>query len=193
MSDPPYTVLCKEKVYLCPYLKFLTTIVCYFHISQAIYLTTVFPKPHACREEERLHTLDIRRVLAFYLDRTKPFRSPLRLFVAIAVRMKGLPVSSQIISSSISFFIHLCYDMASVTPLRRVLVHSTRSHKASAAFLAPMPILDLCRAETWSSVPIFTSHYAISQQSRHDARFRHVILQFFIQVVTDPTSRLNCL
>lgn len=50
-------------------------VVSFFHINQAIYFPTRFPKPHRkLKEDKSLHTLDVRRVLAFYLDQTKPFR-----------------------------------------------------------------------------------------------------------------------
>ncbi|XP_074920751.1 immunoglobulin-like and fibronectin type III domain-containing protein 1 [Chelonoidis abingdonii] len=47
--------------------------------------------PHASRREQQLHTLDVRRALAFYVERTKPFRRSPQLFVAVAERMKDPP------------------------------------------------------------------------------------------------------
>lgn len=40
--------------------------------------------------------------------------------------------------------------LTNVKPPDRVLSHSTRSQATSAAFLASMPILDVCKATTWS-------------------------------------------
>lgn len=42
-----------------------------------------------------LHTLDVKRALAFYLNRTKPFRKSSRLFVSLADRSKGSLISNQ--------------------------------------------------------------------------------------------------
>ncbi|KAM7150820.1 chromodomain-helicase-DNA-binding protein 6 [Macrochelys suwanniensis] len=69
---------------------------------------TVFhkDKPHASPREQQLHSLDVRRALAFYIERTKPFRKTTQLFVAVADWMKGLLVSSQRISSRITSCIH---------------------------------------------------------------------------------------
>lgn len=53
-------------------------------------------------------------------------------------------------------------------------------HKAqasSAAFLAQVPIQDICRVVTWSSVHTFLLHYVIIQQARDDAAFGRAVLQ----------------
>lgn len=59
VSDPPYTVFHRDKVYLCTHAKFLTKVVSIFHINEAIYLPTLFLKPHAHRDEERQHSQDV--------------------------------------------------------------------------------------------------------------------------------------
>uniref|UniRef100_A0A8C4YQU8 Dedicator of cytokinesis 7 n=1 Tax=Gopherus evgoodei TaxID=1825980 RepID=A0A8C4YQU8_9SAUR len=97
--DPPYTVFHKDKVQLRPHPAFLPKVVSAFHINQEIFLPVFFPKPHSSGREQQLHSLDVRRALAFYIERTKPFRKSPQLFVAVADRMKGLPISSQRISS----------------------------------------------------------------------------------------------
>ncbi|KAG6939866.1 hypothetical protein G0U57_021849, partial [Chelydra serpentina] len=135
------------------------------------------PKPHASGEECRLHTLDVRRALAFYLDRTKSFRRSLQLFVASAERMKGQPVSTQRLSRWITLCIHTCYELAKVPSPPVVRAHSTRAQASSAAFVAHVPIQDICRAATWSSVHTFTSHYAIVSHARDDAGFGRAVLQ----------------
>ncbi|KAG6926198.1 hypothetical protein G0U57_012695, partial [Chelydra serpentina] len=87
-SEPPYTVQLR------PHPAFLPKVVSAFHINQDIFLLVFYPKPHASPRERELHSLDVRRALAFYIERTKPFRKTTQLFVAVADRMKGLPVSS---------------------------------------------------------------------------------------------------
>ncbi|KAG6936020.1 hypothetical protein G0U57_013534, partial [Chelydra serpentina] len=185
-SEPPYTVFHKDKVQLRPHPAFLSKVVSAFHINQDIFLPVFYPKPHASRKEQQLHSLDVRRALAFYIERTKPFRKSTQLFIAVADRMKGLPVSSQRISSWITSCIRTCYDLAGV-PTMHTTAHSTRAQASSSAFLAHIPIQDICRAATWSSVHTFASHYAIVQHSRDDAAFGSAVLNSAVSQ-SDPAS-----
>uniref|UniRef100_A0A8C3FB52 NADH dehydrogenase [ubiquinone] iron-sulfur protein 6, mitochondrial n=1 Tax=Chrysemys picta bellii TaxID=8478 RepID=A0A8C3FB52_CHRPI len=89
--------------------------------------------------------------------------------------MKGSPVSSQRLSSWITSCIRTCYDLAGVSA-PHLTAHSTRAQASSTAFLAQVPIQDICRAAVWSSVHTFTAHYALVQQSRDDAAFGSVVL-----------------
>ncbi|KAJ1162117.1 hypothetical protein NDU88_002595 [Pleurodeles waltl] len=52
-----------------------------FHLGQNITLPTFFAPPHPSKEEERLHRLDPKRALSFYLDCTKEFWVDDQLFV----------------------------------------------------------------------------------------------------------------
>lgn len=72
-SEPPYTVSCKDKVQLRLHPAFLPKVFSQFHTGQDIYLPVLFSKLHKSEEERRLHALDGRRALAFYVDRTKVF------------------------------------------------------------------------------------------------------------------------
>ncbi|XP_073211168.1 uncharacterized protein [Lepidochelys kempii] len=158
-SEPPYTVFHKDKVQLRPHPKFLPKVVSQLHLGQDICLAVFFPKPHTDPSHCSLHTLDVRRALAFYLERTKPFRKSAQL--SVAERLKGLPVSAQRISSWITSCIRACYGLAGV-PALAVTVHSTRAQATSTVFLAQVPIQEICRAATWSSVHTFTTHYAVN-------------------------------
>ncbi|KAM7164069.1 uncharacterized protein RBU57_008131 [Macrochelys suwanniensis] len=176
LCDPPYTIFHKDKVQLRPHPSFLPKVVSRFHMSQDIFLPVFFPKPHANSREQRLHSLDVRRALAFYIERTRPFHKMPQLFVTVAERMKGALVSSQRIFSWITACIHACYDLAKVSP-PVVTAHSIRAQASSAAFLANVPLQESCRAATWASVHTFTSHYAIIHHSRDDTAFDRAILQ----------------
>ncbi|XP_034648727.1 syntaxin-binding protein 2 [Trachemys scripta elegans] len=79
-SDPPYTVFHKDKVQLQPHPAFLPKVVSAFHVNQDDFLPVFFPKPHALRREQQLHSLDIRRAFAFYIERTKLFRKTSQLW-----------------------------------------------------------------------------------------------------------------
>ncbi|KAG6932311.1 hypothetical protein G0U57_021645 [Chelydra serpentina] len=185
-SEPPYTVFHRDKVQLRPHPAFLPKVVSAFHINQDIFLPVFYPKPHVSRKEQQLHSLDVRRALAFYIERTKPFRKSTQLFIAVADRMKGLPVSSQRISSWITSCIRTCYDLAGV-PTMHPTAHSTRAQASSSAFLAHIPIQEICRAATWSSVHTFASHYAIVQHSRDAATFGSAVLNSAVSQ-SDPAS-----
>lgn len=114
---------------------------------QPLYLPAFCPKPHSNREEEHFQTLDVRRALAFYLDRTRHFRKSSQLFIAVADRIKGESLSTQIIFSWIVSCIHVYYDLVNIIPPSRVTTHLTRLQLSLVAFLAHAPISDICRAQ----------------------------------------------
>lgn len=105
--------------------------------------------------------------------------------MAVVDRLKGTPVSTQRILSWISC---LCYHIASVTLPSSVVAHLMRKHPASKVYLTQVPIQDICRAATWSSVHILASHYAISQRSRYNARFGGVVVQSLVRQTPTPPS-----
>lgn len=92
----------------------------------------MFSKAHG--DEEILHSLDVRKALAFYPDCTKPFRSSAQFFVAVVNRAKGRSVSAQRLSLWISLRICLCDQLANITPPTRVLAHSSRVQFAGGLF-----------------------------------------------------------
>lgn len=109
-------------------------------------------------------------MLAFYLDRTKSFRSSSQQFVIVTDR-----IQSPLKESRYRFPpAYVCYSVAIVTTLA---VPSMRSQASSVAFLAQIPIQDFFRAATWSYS--FASHCAISQQARDHAKFGRVLQSLF--------------
>lgn len=178
-SEPPYTVFYKDKVQLRPHLTFLQKILSQFHANWDIFLPVFFPKPHASNWQWMLHSLDVRQVLAFYIEQTKRFRKSTQLFIAIAEWMRGLLVSSQRISSWIMACIRTCYDLAKI-PALAITAYSMRLQASLAAFLADVPIQDICRAAT-SSIHTFMSYYTITQQARDDLTFGSAVQQSVTQ------------
>lgn len=65
MAGSPYTQFSKDKVTLQPHPKFLSKVSFSFKP-----VSLFFPKPHSSSWEQRLHTLNVRQCLAFYLNRT---------------------------------------------------------------------------------------------------------------------------
>lgn len=90
-SEPSYMVSFKYEVQLCPHPVFFPKVVSQFHSNQAIFLPVFYPKSHANRKEQKLHSLDVRRALAFYIERSKPLQKSTHLFIEVADRMKVFP------------------------------------------------------------------------------------------------------
>lgn len=68
----------------------------YFHLNQSIILLIFFLKPHTQDGEAKLCTLDVKRMLAFYLEQTKQFRRSPKLFIAREKKCKRNAISVQI-------------------------------------------------------------------------------------------------
>nr|XP_025044009.1 uncharacterized protein LOC112546943 [Pelodiscus sinensis] len=175
MSEPPYTVFTKDRVILRPHPTFLPKVCTEFHLNKPIVLPTFFPKLHSSQTDASLHTLDIQRALAFFLERTKPFHKSERL-ISIAERSKGTPVSSQRISKWISTCIIKCHTLGNRPLQRPPQAHSTRATAASTAFLGNVPLRDIYWATTWSSEHTFAKHYAILPQLKSDSAVATAVL-----------------
>lgn len=89
MADPPFAGFHKDKVVLHTHTRFLPKAISDFHRNQSIIVSVFFPKPHTDDGEAKLHTLDVRRALAFYLDRTKQFTQSPKLFISYERKKKG--------------------------------------------------------------------------------------------------------
>lgn len=75
--------------------------------------------------------------------------------------------------------VHLCEVMANVTLPERGAGTFSAISCGLYSVSSSCACTDICRAATQSSsVHTFASHYAISQQSRDDARFGHVLQSF---------------
>lgn len=106
VSDPPYTVFYKDKVYFFPHPKFLTKVALHFHINQPVYLPTFFHEPSdSHKDKERFYSLTVRRALAFSLESTKPFRFSLAAVYGSRRQFEG---SSSLISKNfiMDFLLH---------------------------------------------------------------------------------------
>ncbi|XP_067424353.1 centromere-associated protein E [Emydura macquarii macquarii] len=124
----------------------------------------------AHREERRWHSLDVRRALAFYIERTELFRKSMQLFVAVVDQMKGSPVSTQRISLWITSCIKFRFEQTRVPLLGTIKAHSTRAQASFLAFLERVPLQGICKATAWLLMHAFTSQYAIIQQAREDVQ-----------------------
>nr|XP_008107943.1 PREDICTED: inositol hexakisphosphate kinase 3 isoform X1 [Anolis carolinensis]XP_008107944.1 PREDICTED: inositol hexakisphosphate kinase 3 isoform X1 [Anolis carolinensis]XP_016848789.1 PREDICTED: inositol hexakisphosphate kinase 3 isoform X1 [Anolis carolinensis] len=174
-ADPPYLRFHTDKVVLRTDITFLPKVVSKFHMCQDISLPAFFQNP-ASPLEIMLHSLDVRRALAYYVQRTAEYRKSPQLFLKYRMDKLGTPVSSQRLASWIVSTIRLAYRLADQDPPQRITAHSTRAMAASQAFLKGVPLEDICKAATWSSSLTFASHYKLDIMAKKDAAFGRAVL-----------------
>ncbi|XP_064410353.1 uncharacterized protein LOC135354987 [Latimeria chalumnae] len=173
----PFTRFLRDKAVLRTHPHFLPKVVSEFHINQEIFLPVFFPGPHSCDGDKHLHRLDVKRSLQIYLDRTKDICKSDQIFVSYAQDRLGLPLSKQCMSQWICECIQLCYDLEGIQLEGRLTAHSTRGVSASVANLQSVPVSEICRAATWSSVHTFCRHYCLDIASRRQTCFGQAVLQ----------------
>lgn len=174
--DPPYLTFHEEGATLFPDFSFLPKVPSSFHSSAKLHLPTFYPSPSS-DEERRLHCLDVKRVLLFYLDRTKDFRKSQYLFLVHAGPRRGHTVSSQRLAKWIVETIRLAYLLAKRPLPGPVKAHSTRAMAASTAFMKWASLTEVCQAATWSSPHTFVRHYAVDIRARQRLRVGRCVLE----------------
>lgn len=147
-----------------------------FHINQSIQIPSFFQKS-TTQSERALHTLDTRRAVMHYIERTKECRKTKQLFVSFASSFLGQPVTQNTIARWIAQTIQLCHKQAGQQLQQAPHAHSTRKKGATVAFLANTPTQDICQAATWSSVHTFTKHYCVDIQMNKEAQVGQKVLQ----------------
>uniref|UniRef100_A0A6I8R7N7 Tyr recombinase domain-containing protein n=1 Tax=Xenopus tropicalis TaxID=8364 RepID=A0A6I8R7N7_XENTR len=124
--DQPYTIFHEEKVVLRTVPSFLPKVLSRFHVNEPIILPTL-------PVENGQSSLDVRRCLQVYIDRTKSLRKSQRLFVVPAGSRKGEAAAKSTLSSWIVKTILQAYKEQGRSSPRAVRAHSTRSIAASWA------------------------------------------------------------
>ncbi|XP_078517197.1 uncharacterized protein LOC144781723 [Lissotriton helveticus] len=183
----PFIQIHSNRVVLRTNPKFLPKVVSQFHLNQTIDLPAFFQNPQTVAER-MLHTLDVRRALMYYIDRTQPFRKTKQLFVAFAPQHKGNPISKAGIARWIVKCIQICYQKAKRTLTIPPRAHSTRKLGASMAFLGNIPLEDICRAATWVTPHTFTKHYCVDVHSKQQAAVGQAVLKTLFQVSAAGTG-----
>lgn len=140
MAYPPFTIFLKDKVTLRSHSNFYQKYLPSSILTNPIHLPIFHSKSHLEKEEVLLHTLDVRKAVAFCVDRTEPFRKTPKLFVSIANRLKMSAVSKQRLSKCISNCISCCYQSCNHQAHSDIQIHSTWSISTSAAFLKNVPV-----------------------------------------------------
>ncbi|XP_058041733.1 uncharacterized protein LOC131199706 [Ahaetulla prasina] len=155
---------------------FLPKVNSQFHRAQEIVLPDFCPNPRH-HLEKVWHTLDVRRALKIYIDRTASFRRTEALFVSFQPLSMGLKVTKSVLARWIRATIATAYENLSLPVPRNITAHSTRSAASSAAWGAQASIDEICRAATWSTPSSFIRHYRVDSYASADAAFGRRVLQ----------------
>ena len=150
------------------------------HVGHAITLPTFFAPPHPSREEDRLHHLDPKTALSYYIDRTKEDQLDNQLFIGFTGAKKGKAVQKRTISRWIVLCIKICYALAKKQPPEGLRAHSTRAKAATTALARGVPVLDICQTATWASLYMLTKHYCLDSPVRWVRIFACSVLQDFL-------------
>ena len=159
---------------------FLPKVVTPFHLGQTISHSNFYPPPHPTKEEERLHRLDPKRAVSFYVDRTREYRLDNQLFLGYIMKMKGKAVQKRTLSRWIILCIKICYGLVQKEPPEGIRAHSTRTKSFTSALAPGVPIVDICKAATWASLHTFGKHYCLDSEVKRDGHFACSVLQDFL-------------
>ena len=185
--NPPYITFYPDKLVLRTRASFLPKVLIPFHVSHNITLSIFFALPHPTKEKERLHRLDLKRALSFYIDCTREHQVDDQIFVGFTGAKKGKAVQKWTISRWIVLCIKICYALAKKQPPEVLRAHSTRAKAATTALAHGVPVLDICQAATWASLYTFTKHYCLDSQVRQDGHFARLVLQDFLVLASSQT------
>ena len=172
----PYLLLHKDRVVLRPLPSFLPKVVSNFHLNQDVILPSFFPKPSS-KEERLLHSLDVVRAVKIYLEATAQIRKTDVLFILPEGPKKGQAASKATIAKWIRQTIIQAYGLKGKSPPLSVKAHSTRAISASWAAYHQVPMAQVCRAATWSSVHTFAKFYQMDVRRNADSAFGQAVLQ----------------
>ncbi|CAJ0963066.1 unnamed protein product [Ranitomeya imitator] len=131
---------------------------------------TTFLEPKN-EEEEHFHTLDVRRMVLYYLQASEKIRKDQNLFIHLLGQNKGKKTSKSTIANWIKRAILEAYQIQGLPPSEKLTAHSTRATAVSWAEKASASIEQICRAATWSSVHTFSKHYRLDLMSKEDLAF----------------------
>lgn len=172
----PFLYFTQDYVTLRTNPNFIPKVPSQFHLNEPVVLKTFFPNPET-PAEKTLHSLDVKRCLKFYLQRTKDIRKSDQLFVAYGQATLGTAVTKATIARWLASAIHFCHEKANKPLLRKVRAHSTRTMAASTALFAGVTISNICRAATWKSAHTFTKHYCLQSTHQEDAAVGQAVLR----------------
>ncbi len=106
-----------------------------------------------------------RKSLIACVHRTALWRKTDQLLVCYRPPKKSLPASKQTLIRWIVDAIIVAYESSDLPSPLGVKAHSTRGMAASKAFLAGVPIQDICDAAVWSTPLTFVRFYDLDLQA----------------------------
>ncbi|KAL0177345.1 hypothetical protein M9458_026239, partial [Cirrhinus mrigala] len=126
-----------------------------------VVLQAFCPPPFRDADQQKLNCMCPVRALDAYVHRAARWRKSDQLFVCYGPPKRGLPASKQTISRWIVDAICSAYEASDLPPPLGVRAHSTRGMAASKAFLAGVPLQDICNAAGWSTPLTFVRFYEL--------------------------------
>lgn len=172
----PYTQILEDRVILKTDPAFLPKVVSDFHRNQEVILPSFCTSP-ASAGEKTFHTLDVRRSLLEYLDRSRGWRKARSLFVQFSGTQKGQRASSNSIARWLRQAIQIAYSASNRQAPDQIRAHSTRAVSTSWAEYRNASVEQICRAATWSSQNTFFKHYRLDLAGSSDLSFGRKVLQ----------------
>ncbi|KAL0148119.1 hypothetical protein M9458_056589 [Cirrhinus mrigala] len=126
-----------------------------------VVLQAFCPPPFRDADQQKLNCMCPVRALDAYVHRVARWRKSDQLFVCYGPPKRGLPASKQTLSRWVVDAILSAYEASDLPPPLGIRAHSTRSMAASKAFLAGVPMQDICNAAGWSSPLTFVRFYEL--------------------------------
>ncbi|XP_077121295.1 uncharacterized protein LOC143776140 [Ranitomeya variabilis] len=182
--DPPFLLTFQDKLILKPDPSYLPKVAKKFHRSQEIILPTFFSNP-STPEEQKYHTLDVKRVVLKYIEKTSSWRQSRALFISFQGVKKGHGVTKSTLSRWIREAIRLAYSARKENPPEGITAHSTRAMASSWAERGDVPIETICKAATWSNPSTFYNHYRLDLSSTSDLDFGRTVLSTVVPSLGD--------
>ncbi|XP_073429809.1 uncharacterized protein [Dendrobates tinctorius] len=173
--DPPFFQEYQDRLVLKPDPAYLPKVATKYHRSQEILLPTFYKNP-STPEEQKFHTLDVKRTVLKCIERSNSWRQSRALFVSFQGCKKGYGVTKSTISRWIREAIRLAYSAKNEDPPGNIRAHSTRAMATSWAEKGDVPIETICKAAVWSSPSTFYKHYRLDLSSTSDLSFGRTIL-----------------
>ncbi|CAJ0952184.1 unnamed protein product [Ranitomeya imitator] len=130
--NEPYMKILQDRLILRLDPSFLPKVVSDFHKSQEIILPSFYQEPKN-EEEEHFHTLDVRRMVLYYLHASEKIRKDQNLFIHLLGQNKGKKTSRSTIANWIKRAILEAYQIQGLPPPGKLTAHSTRATAVSWA------------------------------------------------------------
>jgi hypothetical protein len=134
-------------------------------VPRPIVLQAFSPPPFRGPDQRRLNCMCPVRALDAYVHRAAQWRRTDQLLVCFGPPKRGLPASKQTLSRWIVDAISTSYESSGLPSPLGVKAHSTRGMAASKAFLAGVPLQDICNAAGWSTPLTFVRFYGLDLQA----------------------------